>query len=64
MTLASSAPRCHRGAERIVSRKTAKSNFSSKKYGLDINAFLCRKLAEKTDDFAIIPVYCGFGTCV
>jgi hypothetical protein len=42
--------------------KTAKSNFSSKKHGLDINAFLCRKLAEKMDEFAIIPVYCGFGT--
>jgi hypothetical protein len=42
----------------------AKSNFSSKKHGLDINAFLSRKLAEKTDDFAIIPVYCGFGTFV
>jgi hypothetical protein len=64
MNLASSAHRCHRGAERIISMKTAKSNFSSKKHGLDINAFLCRKLVEKTDDFAIIPVYCGFGTFV
>jgi hypothetical protein len=64
MNLASSAHRCHRGAERIISMKTAKSNLSSKKHGLDINAFLCRKLVEKTDDFAIIPVYCGFGTFV
>jgi hypothetical protein len=46
------------------SMKTAKSNFSSKQHGLDINAFLCRKPAEKTDDFAIIPVYCGFGPFV
>jgi hypothetical protein len=64
MDLASFANRCHRGAEWIVSMKTAKSNFSSKKHGLDINAFLCRKPEEKTDDFAIIPVSCGFGTFV
>jgi hypothetical protein len=64
MNLASSAHRCHRGAERIVSMKTAKSNFSSKKHGLDIKIFLCRKLAAKTDDFAIILLYCGLGTFV
>jgi hypothetical protein len=64
MALASSANRCHRGVERIVSMKTANSNCSRKKYGLDINAWLCGKPAEKTDDFAIIPVYCGFGTFV
>jgi hypothetical protein len=64
MALASSANRCHRGAKWIVSRKTAKSNFSSKKHRLDVNAFLCGKSAEKTDDSAIIPVYCGFGTFV
>jgi hypothetical protein len=64
MALASSANRCHRGIERVVSMKTANSNFSRKKYGLDINTWLCRKPAEKTDDFAIIPVYCGFGTFV
>jgi hypothetical protein len=64
MNLASSAHCCHRGAEQIVSIKTAKSNFSSKKHGPDIKAFLCRKLTEKTDDFAIIPAYCGFGTFV
>jgi hypothetical protein len=64
MNLASFVHHCHRGAERIVSMKTAKSNFSSKKHGLGINAFLCRKPDEKTDDFAIIPIYCGFGTFV
>jgi hypothetical protein len=64
MDLASFANRCHRGAERLVSMQTAKSNLSSKKHGRDINAFLCRKPEEKTDDFAIIPVYCGLGTFV
>jgi hypothetical protein len=64
MALASSANHCHRGAERIVSMKTVKSNVSSKKQSLDINVFLCGKPAEKTNDFAIIPVYCGFGTFV
>jgi hypothetical protein len=44
--------------------KTAESSVFSQKYGLDINAFLRRKPTEKTDDFAIIPVYCGFGTFV
>jgi hypothetical protein len=44
--------------------KTANSNFSSKKHGLDINAWRCGKPAEKTDDFAIIPVNCGFDTFV
>jgi hypothetical protein len=64
MALASSANRCHRGVERIVSMKTANSNCSSKKYGLDINAWLCGKPAEKMDDVAIIPVDGGFGTFV
>jgi hypothetical protein len=64
MALASSANRCHRGVERIVLMKTANSNGSSKKYGLDINAWRCGKPAEKTDDFAIIPASCGFGTFV
>jgi hypothetical protein len=64
MNLANSAHRGHRGAERMVSRKTANSNFSSQKHGLDIKAFLCGKSAEKTDDSAIIPVYCSFGTFV
>jgi hypothetical protein len=64
MALASSANRCHRGVERIVSMKTANANCSSKNYGLDINAWLCGKPAEKPDDCAIIPVSCGFGTFV
>jgi len=44
--------------------KTAKSDFFSKKYRLYIHAFLRRKPTEKTTDFAIIAVYCGFGTFV
>jgi hypothetical protein len=44
--------------------KTVKSDFFSQEYGLDIKAFLRRRQAEKTTNFAIIPVYCGFGTFV
>jgi len=64
MDLASAANRCRRGAEQTVSMNAATSNGSSKKQGLDINAFLCRTPEENTDDFAIIPVYGGFGTFV
>jgi hypothetical protein len=64
MDLASATHRWERGSERIHSIKTVKSNFFSKEYGLDIKAVLRRRHAEKTDDFALIPVYCGFGTFV
>jgi hypothetical protein len=65
MDLASAAHDCRRGAEQTVSMNTAPSNGStSKKQGLEINTFLCRIPAENTEDFALIPVYCGFGTFV
>jgi hypothetical protein len=64
MDLASAAHHCRRGAEQTVSMNTAPSNGSSKKQGLEINTCLCRTPAENTDDFALIPVYCGFGTFV
>ncbi len=64
MNRASSTNCCHGGSERIVSMKTTKSNFSGKQYDRYIKAFLRRKPAAKTDDFSIIPVYCGFGTLV
>jgi len=41
-----------------------KYDFFSKKYRLYINAFLRRKPIEKMTDFAILAVYCGFGTFV
>ena len=44
--------------------KTAQYDFFSKKYRHYINVFLRRKPTEKTTDFAIIVVYCGFGTFV
>lgn len=44
--------------------KTAKHGFCSKKYARDIRAFLQRKPEAKTTIFAVIVVYCGFGTCV
>ena len=64
MDLASATHRWERISERIHSIKTVKSDFFSKEYGLDIKAFLRRRQAEKTTDFAIIVVYCGFGTFV
>jgi hypothetical protein len=64
MDLVSATHRWERGSERIHSIKTAKSDFFSKEYGLDIKAFLRRRQAEKTTDFAIIAVYCGFSTFV
>jgi hypothetical protein len=64
MDLASATHCWERGSERIHSIKTVKSNFFSKEYGLDIKAFLRRRQAEKTTDFVIIAVYCGFGTFV
>jgi hypothetical protein len=62
MDLARATHRWERGSERIDSIKTVQSDFFSKEYGLDINAFLRRRHAEKTTDFIIIAVYCGFGT--
>jgi hypothetical protein len=53
-----------RGSQCINSTKTAESSLFSQNYGLDINAFLRRKPIEKMDNFAIILVYCGFGTFV
>jgi hypothetical protein len=64
MDLASATYRWERSSKRIHSIKTVKSDFFSKEYGLDIKAFLRRRHAEKTTDFAIIAVYCGFGTFV
>jgi hypothetical protein len=64
MDLANATHRWERGSNRIYSIKTVKSDFFSKAYGLDIKAFLRRRQAEKTTNFAIIPVYCGFGTFV
>jgi hypothetical protein len=42
MNPASSAHRCHRGAERIASMNPATSNGSNKTQALDINACPCR----------------------
>jgi len=53
-----------RGSQRIKSTKTAESSVFSQNDGFDIKAFLRRKPQEKMDDFAIILVYCGFGTFV
>jgi hypothetical protein len=64
MDLASATHRWERGSERRHSIKTVKSNFFSKGYSLDIKACLLRRQAEKTTDFAMIAVYCGFGTFV
>src|SRR5262245_44387621 len=64
MEMASATHNSQRGSQRINSTKTVESSLFSQKYGLDINTFLRRKPPEKTDDFMIIPVYCGFGTFV
>ena len=64
MEMASAMHYSQRGSQRINSTKTAESSLFSQKYGLEINAFLRRKPQEKADDFAIIPVYCSFGTFV
>jgi hypothetical protein len=64
MDLASAPHRWEKGSERIHSIKTVKFDFFSEEYGLDIKAFLRRRHAEKTTDFAIIAVYCGFGPFV
>src|SRR5262245_25198125 len=64
MDLASAIHRWERGPERIHSIKTVQSNFFSKEYGFDAKDFLRRREAEKTTNFAVIAVHCGFGTFV
>jgi hypothetical protein len=64
MDTASSTNRCPSGSECIHAVKTAKSDFFSAAYGLDIHAFLRSKLEEKTTDFSLIVVYGSFGTFV
>ena len=44
--------------------KTPISNFLSQMYSLNISVFLQRIVDLKTTDFAIVAVYCGFGTFV